>query len=168
MGKEERGVDGTWRDWLSRLWRQDRSLVVRLVVIGLLGVALVAIGSVAHPPGGSYTPAVPSPAGNASGGDVLEQEEAAMDSQLAAMVSAIPGAGRVTATVTLARSATTQYAGGSSSRPLAESQPAVLGVVVVASGAANPTVRQEITDAVETLLQIQPYQVLVLPNEGGS
>ena len=48
--------------------------------------------------------------------------------------------------------------------PFDQIGPAVGGVVVVAPAAARPAIRAEISEAVQTLLQIQPYQVLVLPN----
>ncbi len=159
-------MENSWRDWLTRLWQQDRSLVLRLLIVGSIGVALVAIGSLAHAPASTYAPPARPPV--ASTGDVLDQQEGVLAGQVDTLVAAIPGAGRVTAMVTLARSIVTEYAHGAGGAPLAESKPSILGVVVVASGAGNPAVRQEITAAVETLLQIEPYQVLVLPNGGGS
>jgi stage III sporulation protein AG len=150
---------GSWRDVANRLWHQDRPVVMRLLVVGALGLALVVAGSWPR-----------APAGSRSGSDApassplpLIQEERSLDEEVAAMVSAIPGAGRVSAGVSLARTAMTQYS-GTATRSVVETAPDVSGVVVVATGAKSAAVRTEITEAVETLLQIQPYQVLVLPD----
>jgi len=153
---------GSWRDVVERLWHQDRPMVVRLLVLGAMGVALVIAGSWPRAPAkGPIRPgAVAAPAASAL---PLIQQERALDQEVATMVSAIPGAGRVSAGVTLVRTATTQWA-GKPVRPVAETAPDVLGVVVVATGASNPLVRSEITAAVETMLQVQAYQVLVLPD----
>lgn len=161
-------MDPEWRQWLARLWRDDRPAFVRLLLVGALGLGLVAWGTWG---GGRGSPAavrsVPPPAASVAP-DVgpLGAEEAALDSQLGQIVAAIPGAGTVHVAVTLSKSAVTEYASGRST-PLDEVGPAVAGVVVVATGARSPQVREEIVQAVETLLQIQPYQVVVLPNGGG-
>lgn len=157
-----------WRDWLQRMWQQDRSTVLRLVTVGVIGVGLVVWGAYGGSPasnGGSYS----ANAGHAavSSSSPLMAEQQALDAELAAILQAIPQAGAVRVALSLSKSAVTQYQGGQST-PLDEVGPEVQGVVVVATGAANPIVREEITSAVETLLQIQPYQVLVLPNGGGT
>ncbi|MCL8207606.1 MAG: hypothetical protein K6V97_05980 [Actinomycetia bacterium] len=157
-----------WRQWLTRLWEDDRPAFVRLLLVGTVGLGLVVWGTWG---GGHGTPTAASgttpPAATAvADTGPLGAEEAALDSELGRIVAAIPGAGAVHVAVTLSKSAVTEYANGRSA-PLDEVGPAVAGVVVVATGARDPQVREEITQAVETLLQIQPYQVLVLPNGGG-
>lgn len=154
---------GSWHDIVDRLWHRDRPMMVRLLVVGGLGLALVVAGSWPRAPAPARGPttSVDAPASSSL---QLMNEERALDQEVAAMVAAIPGAGRVSAGVTLARTALTQY-GGHPPRAVAEIEPAVSGVVVVATGAGNPAVRTEITDAVEILLQVQAYQVLVLPDE---
>ncbi|NSW81874.1 MAG: hypothetical protein HPY90_01170 [Syntrophothermus sp.] len=55
---------------------------------------------------------------------------------------------------------------GSQSPLLVEKKaPQVKGVLVVADGAANPAVKEQITRAVETLLDLPATRVLVLPRE---
>jgi stage III sporulation protein AG len=50
---------------------------------------------------------------------------------------------------------------------LSEVGPRVVGVLVVAAGAGDPVVREELTQAVETLLGVPAYKVMVLPKGGG-
>jgi hypothetical protein len=152
---------GAWREWLTTLWQQDRGTVWRLVVVGALGLALAAWGSLSW--GGAAAP--PDPPAAPAANSALSREEGVMDRQLRAILERVPGAGRVWVAVTLSRSARAQYGRGAA--PLAEWGPAVAGVVVVADGAAAPFVRQELESAVETLLQVAAYRVLVLPQGGG-
>lgn len=44
-------------------------------------------------------------------------------------------------------------------------EPRVQGVLVVSDGAGDPTVKEALTDAVTTLLDIPPHKVAVLPRE---
>jgi stage III sporulation protein AG len=159
-------MDPEWRQWLTRLWRDDRPALVRLLVVGAVGVGLVAWGTWGSRPAPSARSPLPSAAATALDVGPLGTEEAALADEVQKIVAAIPGAGAVHVAVTLAKSATTEYVSGRST-PLDEVSPAVAGVVVVATGAQSPRVREEIIEAVETLLQIQPYQVVVLPNGGG-
>ncbi len=152
-----------WQEALGRLWHRDRSMMVRLSVLGALGLALVVAGSWPRGPTPVQGRVVGGDAPAGSGQKILA-EERALDEEVAAVVQAIPGSGRVSVGVSLTRTAMTQYA-GHPAQAVAETEPAVSGVVVVATGAQNPVVRTEITAAVETLLQLQSYQVLVLPDE---
>jgi stage III sporulation protein AG len=160
-------MNGDWRQWLTGLWQQDRRSVTRLLIVGVVGLALLVWGSQGGGPGTSYRPARASGALSAvtGVGNPLAQQEANLDETLASILAAVPHAGQVQVAVTLSRSAEESYA--KSRVPLAELGPRIEGVVVVAKGAIQPQVRQEMTQAVETLLQVQPYQVLVLPNGGG-
>lgn len=56
----------------------------------------------------------------------------------------------------------------SSGNPLLveEKVPEILGVLVVADGADDPTVQENLTNATATLLDISPHKVRVLPREG--
>lgn len=159
-------MDPGWREWLSRLWEQDRRLLLRLILVGIAGLGLLAWGTWGSAPGGSYTPAKTSPTSTPTLSGPLGSEETALGQQLSGIVGAIPHVGSVVVAVTLKKSAVTQYANGQSI-PLDQLGPEIEGVVIVAKGATNPIIRQEVTQTVETLLQVQPYQVLVLPNGGG-
>ncbi len=154
-------MDLNWRSNLSNLWRDDRSTMWRLLVVGGLGIALVAWGSWG---GAAAKPASPGPPAAAAGAAGLAGQEAQLDQAVAAVVAAIPGSGRVQVAVTLASGAETQFATQRTSERVVA--PKVSGVVVVATGASAPAVRQEITTAVETLLQVSAYQVAVLPDGG--
>jgi hypothetical protein len=130
------------------------------MVVGALGIALVAWGSWG---GGAAKGSRPPAASVAAGGSGLTAQEARLDQVVAGVVAAIPGSGVVHVAVSLAAGSETEFASHrTGQRVLA---PQVQGVVVVASGAPAPAVRQEITTAVETLLQVSAYQVVVLPDQ---
>jgi stage III sporulation protein AG len=105
-----------------------------------------------------------------------------VQAQLVRILEAIPDVGGVQVAVTLSRTIQSQFVTSPSSLsggptpllvnnnngetvvPLDQVGPAVQGVVVVARSARNPVVRSELAGAVETLLQIPAYQVLILPS----
>ena len=45
--------------------------------------------------------------------------------------------------------------------------PEILGVLVVADGAQDPQVKENLAQATATLLDISPHRVRVMPREGG-
>lgn len=161
-------------EWWKAMSGRDRGALLRLLAVGLIGVLLLGWGGFGT--GSSKPRPAPSPTGT---GPMAESRQ--LSDEIRQMLTAIPGAGTVTVAVTLNRTvkqqiATTAGASGKSSAPLLVSNgagqrvvpldqlgPDIAGVVVVASGAVHPGVREELTRAVETLLQIQPYQVLVVP-----
>jgi stage III sporulation protein AG len=148
-----------WRTSLRNLWHEDRPGLWRLLVVGVIGIALVAWGSWGgSAPAKTSPPTVPA----TTGGSGLAGQEAQLDSEVAAIVEAIPGSGRVAVAVSLAKGALVRY--GTHNTSEQDMAPQVSGVVVVASGAGRANVRQEIIQAVETLLQVSAYQVVVLPN----
>ncbi len=67
------------------------------------------------------------------------------------------------AQLVMARNA--QLNGGEAPVVVRESQPEILGVVVVAAGANDPQVRARFIQAVQTLWGLAPHQVQVLPME---
>ncbi len=170
-----------YREWWNKFIQQDRKSLVRLIVIGGVGVLLLGFGS--------FGVSRPSPPANkATAGDPvgaaktpLERQENQISQQLAAILTKIPGVHQLSVAVTLTRSIQSQYVDSSGSGngtqpvvvttnsgqtvvPFDQIGPAVGGVVVVSPSAMRPLIRSELTQAVQTLLQIQPYQVLVLPN----
>lgn len=54
---------------------------------------------------------------------------------------------------------------GGSALLVEEKAPKIVGVLVVAEGASNPEVKERLTEAVITLLNISPYQVRVVPRK---
>ncbi|OLZ08544.1 hypothetical protein [Sulfobacillus thermosulfidooxidans] len=169
-------MSNNFQEWWKKISAQDRPQLYRLIGIGLLGVLLLGFGS--------FGPSVPSPPHSSapvtSKGPLVAQEQE-VSSQLRQILEAIPQVHQVSVAVTLSRSMTSQYASsnasgqgsspvvlttnsGESVVPLDEIGPAVEGVVVVSPSAHNPLIRAELAQAVETLLQVQPYQVLILPS----
>ncbi|MGI9860021.1 hypothetical protein SDD30_01380 [Moorella naiadis] len=69
------------------------------------------------------------------------------------------------ATMVMARNS--QVSGGEAPVVSRESQPEILGVVVVAEGANDALVRLRLSQAVETLWGLAPHQVQVLPMDPG-
>ncbi len=159
-----------WRNW----WGQGRGKFVQIAILAGLGVALLVIGSGHSPPPATRLSTGATP--------TLEVQEALVEGQLVRILEAIPNVGKVQAAVTLSRTIQSQFVtapssvsgtlspilvqnnNGESVVPLDQVGPAVQGVVVVARTAQNPVVRSELTNAVETLLQIPAYQVLILPS----
>lgn len=165
-----------YREWWKKFLSQDRGTLVRLLIIGGIGILLLGYGS--------FGIAVPSPPKNKSSSAIspLVAQEQAVAAQLTTILSRIPGVSSVSVAVTLGRSIQSQYAqqsagdgtgnvpvlvttaSGESAVPLDQIGPLVQGVVVVSPSAANPNIRAELAQAVQTLLQVAPYQVLILPN----
>lgn len=161
-------------DWWRKLSGQDRSRLFKIGLVGGLGILLLLFGSLGGRP--ARHQASPAPATSALGA-----EEAQVQAKLTAILDAIPGARPVSVAVTLSRSIESQFVNanqglgspsplvvdsgnGQTVVPLDQIGPAVQGVVVVDRAAKNPVIRMELTQAVETLLQIGAYQVLIVPS----
>ncbi len=164
-----------FQEWWKKISSRDRPQLYSLIGIGLLGVLLLGFGS--------FGPSVPSPPRSSqqavTKGPLVQQEQE-ISQQLRQILRTIPQVHGVSVAITLSRSMTSQYASSNANSqgsspvvittnsgetvvPLDEIGPAVQGVVVVSPSARNPLVRAELAQAVETLLQVQPYQVLILP-----
>jgi stage III sporulation protein AG len=188
----------TKKVWPARLMRAG-VLSPRLVLLGLIGVVLLAAGSLydASP----AQPARPSvPAEPARSAAAPRSYEEALEAKLANLLSQVKGAGAVAVSITFEGGGTQEYArntvresrtiqerdtaGGTrtttenkesdqvllsrdngSDRPVMvrETRPAVKGVLVIAEGAADSTVKASLTRAVEAGLGIPPYKITVLP-----
>lgn len=162
-------------DWWRNLLKGDRAKLIRIAIMGALGLSLLAVGSIHFKP-----KAVSSSVKGAS--TPIAAQEGDVEAQLITILQAIPNAGRIQVAVTLSRTIQSQFVTSSSSLsggpspllvdnnsgqtvvPLDQVGPAIQGVVVVARSAANPVIRSELSQAVETLLQIPAYQVLILPS----
>ncbi len=162
-------------DWWRQMTTQDRPMLVRLLLVGSLGVGLLAFSGLGSTPHKATTP---NPMATSLAG-----QEAIVGTQLTHILEAIPEVGTVSVAVTLDRTIQSQYVTsnqglsspssspvtvtnqqGTSVVPLDQVGPLVGGVVVVAKSANNPNIRSELAEAVQTLLQVQAYQVLILPN----
>ena len=166
-----------YRDWWNKFINQDRRGLMRLVVIGGLGLLLLGFGSFGI--GKSSPQSVPHP--HLFGPtQALEQQELEVAQQLSGVMDKIPGVTHVSVAVTLTRSIQSQYVnsstGGQGTQPVVVSTnsgqtvvpfdqigPLVGGVVIVTPAARRPAIRMELSLAAQTLLSIQAYQVLVLP-----
>lgn len=166
-----------YREWWNKFVNHDRRGFFRLVAIGGLGVLLLGFGSFGIP---RPSPPTHNRTNNATGGP-LQEQEGEIARQVQEILKQIPGVTHVSVAVTLTRSIQSQYVdssgGGNGTQPVVVSTnsgqtvvpfdqigPSVGGVVVVTPAAQRPAIRAEVSQAVQTLLQIQAYQVLVLPN----
>lgn len=169
-------MSSDFQEWWKKFLSQDRAGLMRLAVVGVLGVGLVTFGS--------FGMSVPSPPSHSRGvaRTPLVAQESEVGQQLTTILRKIPGVRKISVAVTLKRSIQSQIAqqssGGQSANapvlvttssgqnvvPLDQIGPLVAGVVVVSPNATNPNIRAELSQAVQTLLQVQAYQVLVLPN----
>ncbi|MBX6349879.1 MAG: hypothetical protein IRZ11_00010 [Clostridia bacterium] len=203
--------------WLERIPLRGRSLRLGmwLLALGLFGLALTvashALGPPAPPTGATGLPpgvsatagTAPAQAGGGAGPDPIRQAEAALEAKLAAVLSEVRGAGRVSVVVTLAGSDELTFAretqtsreenetrgadgaletstqetsderlalvqsGAGEAPVLTEARmPEVEGVLVVAEGAGDPTVRELLTRAVEVALALPRSRILVVPGGG--
>ncbi|MCL5116981.1 MAG: hypothetical protein M1272_07515 [Firmicutes bacterium] len=167
-----------YREWWNKFVNNDRRGFVRLVVIGGLGVLLLGFGSFGVP---RPSPPAAKPASSVVGQSPLQRQESQIAAQVAQILSKIPGVTHLSVAVTLTRSIQSQYVDSSGTGtgtqpvvvttnsgqtvvPFDQIGPAIGGVVVVTPAANRPLIRSELSQAVQTLLQIQPYQVLVLPS----
>ncbi len=172
-------------EWKTAAW------LLGLLVLGLL-LLLVRPGAAS---GGGASPPVTSGGGSSRApisGDPLVAEEEAMDSSLATALGRITGAGTVTVRVHLASGPKTDYAenvqssitgsgsqaasstnqqlaSGSSGGPVVQGTLGadVAGVLVVASGASDPAVALELSQAVQAATGAPAYAIVVLSAEGG-
>lgn len=171
--------------WLNS--KKGRLLLIMIICIGLLAL-LWPTGK----PDSSSTQ-IAQPLANRSAEDGLKQS---LQSELAAILGQIEGAGLVEVSVTLASEGIKTYATNdreerrqvqesgrsttveeshtrdvavTSGNPLLleEKMPDILGVLIVADGAGDSQVRENLTNAASTLLNISPHRVRVMPREGG-
>ncbi len=170
---------------------------LRLVLLGVVGVALIILGGVLKQPTKARD-------AEEAGTTILAQYENEIAREIERVVSAIRGVGKVSASVTLEsgpksvfalstqgnRNSQSETTGtgeiresasenqssqpviarfGSGDSPLVETigQATVAGCLVVAEGASSSQVKMEIYRAVETLLNVPLYRIQVLPMKGG-
>jgi stage III sporulation protein AG len=168
----------SYREWWNKFVNQDRRGFIRLVLIGGLGVLLLGFGSFGMP---RPSPPAHSPSRPPTSSEALSRQEGEVGQQLQQILAKIPGVHDVSVAVTLTRSIQSQYVNSSSSGqgtqpvvvtsnngqnvvPFDQIGPSVGGVVIVSPQAVRPKIRMELAQACQTLLQVQAYQVLVLPN----
>jgi len=166
------------REWWERLGPKQRAYALRLLVLVGAGTTLLVVGGwpTAAP---TRKPALQAPAKPVATSPWVHEEQQ-LARQLQTVLGAIPGVHKLTVAVQLKRTAIQEYLSNQDSTagtplviqsgngqavvPLDEVGPEVVGVVVVTPSAADPVLRQELAQAVETLLGVSAYQVLVLPD----
>jgi len=167
--------------------KKGRLLLVIIICIGLLALLWPPVSK----PDSSPTKVAQPLASQSLEGSLKHR----LQTELAAILSQIEGAGTVEVSITLDSEGLKTYAtndrderrqieeGGrttieeSSTRDLAvssgnpllleEKMPEILGVLIVADGADDPQVKENLTNAASTLLDISPHRVRVMPREGG-
>ncbi len=183
------GLSQKLAQWTKQL-RGKKSRVSLLLVIGFLGMGLILLSELLDTPAQEEeTPAQPQQQEQAAPEQSLEQ-------RLEEIVGQIDGVGRCSVMVTLKESACSVYATEDSQRregaqqdgssesesrlvliegaqgeqqPVVEKtvQPQINGVIVVCQGADSVSVRQQVTEAVTTVLGLRSTQVCVCPGRLG-
>lgn len=182
------GLSQKLAQWTEQL-RGKKSRVSLLLVIGFLGMGLILLSELLDTPAQEETPAQPQQQEQAAPEQSLEQ-------RLEEIVGQIDGVGRCSVMVTLKESACSVYATEDSQRregaqqdgssesesrlvlikgaqgeqqPVVEKtvQPQINGVIVVCQGADSVSVRQQVTEAVTTVLGLRSTQVCVCPGRLG-
>ena len=182
------GLSQKLAQWTKQL-RGKKSRVSLLLVIGFLGMGLILLSELLDTPAQEEAPAQPQQQEQTAPEQSLEQ-------RLEEIVGQIDGVGRCSVMVTLKESACSVYATEDSQRregaqqdgssesesrlvliegaqgeqqPVVEKtvQPQINGVIVVCQGADSVSVRQQVTEAVTTVLGLRSTQVCVCPGRLG-
>ena len=183
------------KNWLDGLdVRRLRGwLVLGVAAAAALLIVSTFFGSA---PASAPQAAATAPARAAAPGQDIMQYEDELASSVQTALAAVAGAGRVRVTLTLRGGPGYLYAfnqttrrqttgsgqsasvdttnqtnlatAGSAQTPVLEQEtaPKVVGALIVASGAGDPLVRQELTQAAEALLGLPAYAIEVLPAGG--
>ncbi len=148
----------------------DKKDITKWALVGGVGLVILVMSSLFTPaPGGgsgtrSRTSSTP-PASPTS----LTQAEQGLETGLVSVLEQVRGAGVVRVSVTLTNGPTQEMAtagnGGMGSSVIGLQGAKVAGVLVVASGAGDPRVQEELAQGVATDLGIPAYHVDVLPGK---
>ena len=171
--------------------REQKQMLFRLAIVAALGIFLLVAGGKLDYEEKLATEqsAVPAEEVNLpdSAASVLEQ-------QLARTLMQVKGAGNVTVQITLYNSGrkeyardvqrtertagetmelqehqtTVQQAGKEGALLITERMPEICGVLIVADGAGQAVVQEQMLQAAATLLQISTEQIIVLQGKGGA
>lgn len=169
-------------DW-KKISSEQRKYIVILVLMTVVGVGLMLVGN-----GQKKTNEVgelnnPTPLVRENVSQSAEKEK---ENQLAEVLAAIEGVGKVWVDITFACEGTTEYAydeqrsesqyqktlvivskGQGSTEPVVvrKEKAKIVGVLVVAQGAENPQVEAELVRVVETLLGVAAHEVVIMPGD---
>lgn len=171
--------------------REQKQMLFRLAIVAALGIFLLVAGGKLDYEENLKTEQSAVPAEEMklpdSAASVLEQ-------QLARTLMQVKGAGNVTVQITLYNSGrkeyardvqrtertagettelqeqqtTVQQAGKEGALLITERMPEICGVLIVADGAGQAVVQEQMLQAAATLLQISTEQIIVLQGKGGA
>lgn len=171
--------------------REQKQMLFRLAIVAALGIFLLVAGGKMDYEENLATEQSAVPAEEMklpdSAASVLEQ-------QLARTLMQVKGAGNVTVQITLYNSGrkeyardvqrtertagettelqehqtTVQQAGKEGALLITEHMPEICGVLIVADGAGQAVVQEQMLQAAATLLQISTEQIIVLQGKGGA
>ena len=175
----------------NKMNKEQKQMLFRLAIVAALGIFLLVAGGTLDYEENLATEqnAVPAEEVNLSdsAASVLEQ-------QLARTLMQVKGAGNVTVQITLYDSGRKEYArdvqrterttgettelqehqtiakqaGQEGALLVSERMPEICGVLIVADGAGQAAVQEQILQAAATLLQISTEQIIVLQGKGGA
>ncbi len=171
--------------------REQKQMLFRLAVLAILGIfLLVAGGKLDHEEN-------PEPEQSAVPAEEMNMSDSAagtLEQQLARTLMQVKGAGNVMVQITLYDSGrkeyvqdvqrteratgettelqehqtTVQQMGKEGALLITELMPEICGVLIVADGAGQAAVQEQLLQAAATLLQISTEQIIVLQGKGGA
>lgn len=174
-----------WRGALQRAFSKEKGMK-SLILLGICGIALIYLSTLF----GSGKEKEPAP-GNETAACTADEYEKKLEREIARVVSAITGETEPAVMVTLKsgsryvyaveeKGASRQEAAGESSEeketayvilknaegaqqalPVTEIQPRIKGVVIVSRYAGDPEIREKLTEAVKTALDISSARICV-------
>ena len=171
--------------------REQKQMLFRLAVLAILGIfLLVAGGKLEH----EENPETEQRAVPAEKIDLPDSAAGTLEQQLARTLMQVKGAGNVTVQITLYDSGRKEYArdvqrterttgettelqehqtiakqaGQEGALLVSERMPEICGVLIVADGAGQAVVQEQMLQAAATLLQISTEQIIVLQGKGGA
>ena len=171
--------------------REQKQMLFRLAIVAALGIfLLVAGGKLDY----EENPATEQSAVPAEEVNLSDSAASVLEQQLARTLMQVKGAGNVTVQITLSNSGrkeyardvqrteratgettelqehqtTVQQAGKEGALLITEYMPEICGVLIVADGAGQAVVQEQMLQAAATLLQISTEQIIVLQGKGGA
>ena len=171
--------------------KEQKQMLFRLAIVAALGIfLLVAGGKLDY----EENPATEQSAVPAEEVNLSDSAANVLEQQLARTLMQVKGAGNVTVQITLSNSGRKEYArdvqrteraagettelqehqtivqqaGKEGALLITEHMPEICGVLIVADGAGQAVVQEQMLQAAATLLQISTEQIIVLQGKGGA
>ena len=183
LNKDNNPEEGKKERW--KFSKKEKSLFIKLALILVAGLVLMQLASGW---GGSKTPDDKPPVQKISGvpQEIFPRSEADLEQKLEEILSKIKGVGEVRVLITYKQSASSEYVfnqdesrgekeerqnrelvtGNGGPYLLHQVAPSVQGVLVVAAGAGDIGVRQQLFQAVAGILDVPAHRIVITEGDG--